>query len=487
MRRPLGSLLVLLAISSPYASDGLVARVGFGTIGAPQAPTSPNPPDGAIWVTLTPTLSWTSVDATSYEIRFGTANPPPTVVSNTTDWWYSTPPLNGGTKYFWQIVATNTGGATAGPIWNITTDPTGVPASTGPAVPGSPNPPNGASWVTVTPTLSWTSADATSYEIHFGTVNPPPTVVSNTADWWFSPPPLNGGTTYFWQIVAKNSTGTSVGPIWSFSTDPTAAPPLVISALSASSIARFGATITWTTNEPSDSEVEYGLTTAYGSFSTQDLNLVIAHSEALGGLNPGTLYHFRVRSRDAAGNLALSGDFTLTTLEGTPPSVSITAPVAGATVSGSVTVTANASDDVGVVGVQFQLDGLPLGGTVTTAPYSVGWNTSTATNGSHSLTAVAWDAAGNQTTSMAVAVIVSNIGGQVTLAWDLDTDPTVVGYKVYVGTASGVYTLNIDAGNVTTFTVTGLQSGTVYYFAVTAYDQFGNESVFSNEVSTILP
>ncbi|HTL67265.1 MAG TPA: glycoside hydrolase family 9 protein [Lacunisphaera sp.] len=93
----------------------------------------------------------------------------------------------------------------------------------------------------------------------------------------------------------------------------------------------------------------------------------------------------------------------------TAPSVSLTAPVGGATVSGtSVAVSATASDNVGVVGVQFQVDGTAVGNEVTSAPYGTTWNSTTATNGSHVLTAVARDAAGNRTTSANVTVTVSN-------------------------------------------------------------------------------
>jgi hypothetical protein len=89
--------------------------------------------------------------------------------------------------------------------------------------------------------------------------------------------------------------------------------------------------------------------------------------------------------------------------------VAITAPTAGSTVSGTVTVSATASDDVAVAGVQFLLDGVALGAEDTTSPYSVSWNTTTATAGSHTLTARARDAAGNQTTSSAVSVTVTNV------------------------------------------------------------------------------
>ncbi len=64
------------------------------------------------------------------------------------------------------------------------------------------------------------------------------------------------------------------------------------------------------------------------------------------------------------------------------------------------------SDNVGVVGVQFLLDGANLGAEDTTSPYSVSWNTATAAIGSHTLTARARDAAGNTTTSAAVTVTV---------------------------------------------------------------------------------
>jgi len=92
-----------------------------------------------------------------------------------------------------------------------------------------------------------------------------------------------------------------------------------------------------------------------------------------------------------------------------PPTVSITAPANGATVSGTaVTVSATASDNVGVAGVQFKLDGANLGADDTTAPYSVTWNSTTATNGSHTLTEVARDTAGNMATSAGVSVTVNN-------------------------------------------------------------------------------
>jgi len=92
----------------------------------------------------------------------------------------------------------------------------------------------------------------------------------------------------------------------------------------------------------------------------------------------------------------------------TPPTVGITSPTGGQTVQGTITVAANASDNVGVAGVQFLLDGTGLGAEDASAPYSASWNTATVADGTHILTAVARDAAGNRTTSAPVTVTVSN-------------------------------------------------------------------------------
>jgi len=343
--------------------------------------------------------------------------------------------------------------------------------------------------------------------------------------------------------------------------------PPSITAVAPAGITASGASIAWTTNEASDSQVEYGLTTAYGSSSALDPNRVTAHSVALTGLSASSAYHFRVRSKDAAGNAATSPNQTFTTsaaappplpagciagagtwqnqafasqngtfnaeydatpsaanidgvtglsrgpasgysalaaavrfnntgridarnggayaaatsipyaagqkyrvrllvnlpaktysayvrqgfgaeqlvgsgyafrteqagaasldnlgllstggsvsacavavnaVDAAPPFVSLTAPAAGATVAGTSSVMASASDNVGVAKVQFKLDGADLGPALTAAPYTYAWNTAGATNGSHSLTAVATDAAGNSATSAPRTVTVSN-------------------------------------------------------------------------------
>ena len=94
----------------------------------------------------------------------------------------------------------------------------------------------------------------------------------------------------------------------------------------------------------------------------------------------------------------------------TPPTTSITSPANGATVSGTVTVSANASDSVGVTRVELYVDG-SLVGSDTTSPYAISWNTTSASNGGHSLQTRAYDAATNVGSSAVVSVTVSNGGG----------------------------------------------------------------------------
>jgi hypothetical protein len=90
----------------------------------------------------------------------------------------------------------------------------------------------------------------------------------------------------------------------------------------------------------------------------------------------------------------------------TPPTIAFTSPPAGATVFSLVSVSATASDNMGVTGVQFFLDGTPLGAEATFTPYSVVWDTTSISTGSHILEAVARDIAGNATTSDPVQVTV---------------------------------------------------------------------------------
>ncbi|MBM3141987.1 MAG: redoxin domain-containing protein [Chloroflexi bacterium] len=93
----------------------------------------------------------------------------------------------------------------------------------------------------------------------------------------------------------------------------TTATPLTISGVKVSNITDSNTTITWQTDKPATSQVEYGTTNAYGSTTTLDQNLTASHSAILAGLKPNTTYHFKVKSKDASGNEATFQDQTFTT------------------------------------------------------------------------------------------------------------------------------------------------------------------------------
>jgi len=175
----------------------------------------------------------------------------------------------------------------------------------------------------------------------------------------------------------------------------------------------------------------------------------------------------------------------------TSPTVSLTAPASGSTVSGSsVTISANASDNVAVAGVQFKLDGANLGSEDTSSPYSISWNTTQASNGSYTLTATARDAVGNQTTSSGITITVNNISSdtqapslpanlsatavssdQINLTWAASTDNVgVAGYRIYRGGAQ------IGTSATNSYSNTSLSPSTAYTYTVSAYDAAGNAS-----------
>src|SRR5581483_9118522 len=83
----------------------------------------------------------------------------------------------------------------------------------------------------------------------------------------------------------------------------------------------------------------------------------------------------------------------------TAPTVTLSSPASGAVVSGTVTITAAAANNVGVAGVRFFVDGAPIGAEVTAPPFATAWNSATLPDGPHALTATARDAAGNSATS----------------------------------------------------------------------------------------
>ncbi|HTX34880.1 MAG TPA: SBBP repeat-containing protein [Bryobacteraceae bacterium] len=212
-----------LAASTTYYWQ-IVATNSFGstsssiasfTTAAPGVLTLISPTNGATGVSTSASLTWSlSTPATSYAVYFGIANPPPLVVPNTTSTTYTPPTLTAGTTYYWQVIASTSTGTDSSTVASFTT---GAP----PGAVISPSPANGATGVSQSTSLSWSAATgATAYNVYFGATNQPPLVGQGTTLNDFPLQTLASGTTYYWQVVATNSFGSTSSPVWSFTTGP---------------------------------------------------------------------------------------------------------------------------------------------------------------------------------------------------------------------------------------------------------------------------
>lgn len=185
----------------------------------------------------------------------------------------------------------------------------------------------------------------------------------------------------------------------------------------------------------------------------------------------------------------------------TPPTATLTSPTSGQTVSGTLTLSANALDNSGGSGiakVDFMVDGVNVG-TSTANPYQVSWNSKSVTDGSHSAVAKATDIAGNAGTSVPVnftvknadttppsapsnLTITKNVYNEVDLSWGASTDNVgVTGYQVL---RNGISVATVTG---TTYQDKSVLANTSYSYSVVAQDAAGNQSSPSNSVLVTTP
>ena len=326
---------------------------------------------------------------------------------------------------------------------------------------------------------------------------------------------LAEGQTYYFTVTAYNSSGlesdysNEVSKIVPVSPPSDTTPP-IISGLSTSNLTSTGLTIAWNTDEPADTQIEYGTSTSYGFFSTLNSVLATNHSQSLSGLSSSTLYHFRLRSRDASGNLAISGDFTFTT-QSAPPPADTTPPVqssitainisaTGATIQWNTDEPANSQVEYG-----------------TTTSYG-SWTTLISTLGTshnHVLTGLTpqtlyyyvvrnRDAVGNlrvspEKTFTTIAAsdtlppLISSVqstnisSSSATITWvtdELSTSQVESGPTGSYGFSTAQDTsLTLNHSQ----TITGLQSGSLYHFRVESADVSGNLTYSTDQTFTTAP
>lgn len=263
-------------------------------------------------------ITWLTDELATSQVRYGTSEPP--TIATTEDTTLVTShsvtltDLLPNTKYYYEVVSCDAY-SNCNPMgtYSFTTkalDVTPPMISDVAAEPAS----NSAiiTWVTDEPATSQVGYGEEGY------TSLTPLDAGLVTDHRVSITGLTPNTTYVYCVVSEDAEGNEgIMTGFTFTTgDPDETPPVI----SEISVARNvnSAIVRWRTNEPATSQVEYGLTAAYGNETTLDTNLVKFHSVRLEGLEANTLYHFRVKSTDGAGNTAVSEDRTFET-SSTPP------------------------------------------------------------------------------------------------------------------------------------------------------------------------
>jgi len=216
---------------------------------------------------------------------------------------------------------------------------------------------------------------------------------------------LDPSRAYYFAVTAYNASGTASS--YSNVVTVSEAVPPTVSITSPAANATISGTVSVTasaTDNVGVTKVEYYLN---GALKTTDTSTPYVYSLSAASLASGT-YTLMAKAYDAAGNVGQSSTVSVTVVnDTTAPTVSLTSPANNATVSGTTTITASASDNVGVSKVEFYRSGVLLSAS-NVAPFSYGWNTTTVANGSYTLTVKAYDNTGNVTQSTNVLVTVKN-------------------------------------------------------------------------------
>jgi len=454
-------------------------------------------------ITLTcATITWNTSAVATSNVEYGTSasygNSAPTPADTTADSTAHVVVLSGltpGTTYHYRVKSADASGneESSGDFTFTTLSDTTAP------VISSVSPSATTIATTSTATITWDTDEPATSQVEYGTTstthgNYDTTSVADTTLLSSHSYALGGllpDTRYYYRVISQDAyENEAVSAEYWFTTAADITQP-VISDITASGVTSTTALITWTTNEAADSQVEYGTTTSYGSSSPADPNLVTSHNVFLAGLAPNALYHYRVKSADASGNMTISPDQTFTTLSDT------TAPViSGITVSTITTTTATISwstDEPATSRVEYK----PSTGSETsvTEDSALVFDHSISLSGLESSTIYQYrvksaDGSGNLATSADLTFNTTDIAGPSapanlarttptrdntpTFTWDAATD-TCTGVASYqVSIDSGSFT---DIGDVTTFTVAdddALGDGS-HTIEVRAVDNAGNE------------
>jgi len=451
-------------------------------------------------------LSWNAnseSDLAGYKVYYGTSSGNygnPIDVGNQTT--YTVTGLTGSTYYF-AVTAYNTSGTESGYSNEVskrfgdTTAPTLSSIAAG-------------SITSTSATITWSTNEVATSQVEYGlTTSYGSSSALNSSLVTAHSRVLNGlspSTTYHYRVISRDAagnTGTSGDRTFTTAAAPDTTAP-AISGIGTSNITTTAATISWTTNELSDTQIQYGTTTSYGSSTTRNTTLTTNHSQQLTGLLPSTLYHYRVLSRDGAGNLATSGDRTFTTA--TPPDT--TAPTLSNITASNITSTSAvvtwSTNETATSQVEYGTtmsygSSSALNATLVTSHSRTLSNLSPSTT--YNYRVVSQDAAGNisvsgnrtfttSTTPDTTAPVISGIAAgnpasnSAAISWSTNeaaTSQVEYGPTTSYGSLSALNTTLLTAHSTT---LTNLQPATTYNYRVISRDAAGNTATSGNNTFT---
>ncbi len=402
------------ATGNRWVMQMVAFKADTGTTADTTAPTAPATLTAAAASPTQANLSWPTatdnIGVTGYQVERcqGAGCSSFTQVGTTTGaTTYSDTGLSASTSYSYRVRATDAAGnlGAYSPTATATT-----PAASDTTAPSVPTGLNGTGTSLSQTSLNWTASTdnvgVTGYKVYRNG-----TQVGTTATASYADSGLAAGASYNYTVSAydaagNNSAQTSAVAVSTLA-DTTA--PSVPTNLSATAVSSTQVNLSWTASTDNVGVTGYKIYRGGSLLATP-----AATSYQNTGLTAGTSYSYTVSAVDAAGNesaQSTAAQATTTAPDTTGPTVSVSAPTNGATVSGTIAFSANASDSgSGVHDVQFYVDGTAVNDD-TSSPYSYQWNTTSVANGSHQLSAVATDNAGNMTVSAAVTVTVNNTTG----------------------------------------------------------------------------
>jgi len=319
-----------------------------------------SPANGAITNDNTPTFTWENkVVVDNYEIWIDNDSDfsSPEVLENLEDNTYTSSELS-DENYSWRVRAFNPDNSHFSEVWTLLIDTKAPPAP-------SSSPDDGLVTNDNTPTIDWSSVIDNSYSATGEVAG-----VENYEIWVDNDPDFSSTVTkenrstnswtrtselaednYSYKIKVWDKAGNdgAFSAVWTFEVDVT--PPTI--SVGVPSVSSTSATINWTTNEPATSQVEYGLTSGYGTTTSLVSTLTTSHSVVLSGLDSSTTYHYMVKSTDAANNTKTSDDQTFTTSALAAPTSSVNSISPYWRTSTPFTVSATASGTVDNVALYY--------------------------------------------------------------------------------------------------------------------------------------